>query len=152
MIYFAMGPDSKKVFTLGTDRRSEEDFIEVLLFYGIGIVVDVRRFPNSKIPTFTKSQLTKLLAAEGLKYTFLGAELGGLRKGGYAAFAETEEFRRSIDTLEGILDNCICGTGAIMCAERFPWKCHRRWIAREMHRRGWHVTHIIDKGKVWVPK
>jgi len=44
------------------------------------------------------------------------------------------------------------GASVIVCAERFPWKCHRRWIARELHRRGWQVEHIIDKGKVWIPK
>jgi uncharacterized protein (DUF488 family) len=40
---------------------------------------------------------------------------------------------------------------AVVCAERFPWKCHRRWIAKEMSKRGWHVVHIIDKGKLWEP-
>ncbi len=149
MIYFAMEPDTGKVFTLGTDRRSEEDFIEILLFYGIDIVIDVRSFPSSKIPIFMKSHLIKLLESEGLRYTFLGAELGGFRKGGFAAYARTDDFVRGVDALEGILAE---GTGAILCAEKFPWKCHRRWIARELHRRGWLITHIIDKGKVWVPK
>lgn len=149
MIYFAMSPELKKVFTLGTDRRSEEDFIEILFFYGIDLIADVRSFPSSKIPTFARSYLARLLETEGLKYAFLGAELGGFRKGGYAAYARTEDFMRGIDKLEGILAG---GAGAIICAERFPWKCHRRWIARELHLRGWQVTHIIDKGKVWVPK
>jgi uncharacterized protein (DUF488 family) len=39
----------------------------------------------------------------------------------------------------------------IICAERFPWKCHRRWIARELSKGGWKVIHIIDKGKEWIP-
>ncbi len=144
-----MDQESKNVFTLGTDRRSEEDFVELLLFYGIELIVDVRSFPSTKIPTFTRSYLTKLLQTEGVKYAFLGSELGGFRKGGYAAFVRTDDFRCGIDKLEELLKE---GIGAIICAERFPWKCHRRWIARELHRRGWHVIHIIDKGKVWVPK
>jgi uncharacterized protein (DUF488 family) len=149
MIYFAMAPDFKKVFTLGTDRRSEEDFVEILLSYGIDIIVDVRRFPTSKMTAFTQAHLIKLLKMEGLRYSFLGAELGGFRKGGYGAFAQTDEFRGGIDSIEEIL---LKNTGAILCAERFPWKCHRRWIARELGRRGWQVIHIIDKGKVWIPK
>jgi len=144
-----MEPNSKQVFTLGTDRRSEEDFIEILLSYKIEILIDVRSYPSSKIPTFTRANLSSLLDKEGIKYIFMGKELGGFRKGGFAAYASTEEFRRGVDKLEEILAE---GTGVIMCAERFPWKCHRRWIARELHRRGRHVIHIIDKGKVWIPK
>lgn len=149
MIYFAVQPPSRKIFTLGTGRRSEEDFIEILLFYGIECIIDVRRYPTSKIPTFSRAYLVNLLEQEGLKYAFLGPELGGFRRGGYDAYAKTEAFRHGIDTLEGIAAK---GTAAILCAERFPWKCHRRWIARELHRRGWHIEHVIDKGKVWIPK
>ena len=144
-----MGPYSKRIFTLGTSNRSEEDFIEIILSYGINIAADVRSFPRSKIPTFTQEYLADLLRREGLKYFFLGRELGGLRKGGYNAYAETDAFRMGIDKLEEI---AAAGRVAIICAEKFPWKCHRRWIARELHRRGWTIEHIIDKGKVWIPK
>ena len=142
-------PSAKRIFTLGTSNRSEEDFIEIILSYRINIVADVRSFPRSKIPIFIQENLTTLLCREGLKYSFLGRELGGLRKGGYDAYAKTDEFRLGIDKLEEI---AASGTVVIICAERFPWKCHRRWIAMELHRRGWSVEHIIDKGKVWIPK
>jgi hypothetical protein len=39
---------------------------------------------------------------------------------------------------------------AFICAERLPWRCHRRFIARELEKRGWQVIHIIDKGRDWV--
>lgn len=139
----------KQIYTLGTDRRSEEDFIEILLFYDIKIVIDVRSFPRSKIPTFTKENLSGLLEREKLTYVFLGPELGGFRKGGYEAYASTENFMAGISKLEEI---AISSTSVIICAEKLPWKCHRRWVARELHRRGWTVEHLIDKGKVWIPK
>lgn len=139
----------KRIYTLGTDRRSEEDFIEILLAYDIRMVIDVRRFPTSKMKTFVGGYLEVLLTREGIGYHHLGIQLGGFRKGGYAAYAETEEFRNGINRLEEIAGDT---TSVILCAERFPWKCHRRWIARELHRRGWQVEHIIDKGRVWVPK
>jgi uncharacterized protein (DUF488 family) len=138
----------KKIYTLGTSRRSEEDFIEILLAYDIKTVIDVRRFPKSKIQAFTKDYLNGLLKKEGVIYIFLGLELGGFRKGGYEVYCTTEEFKKGIDKLE----NAIHDTAVIICAEKFPWKCHRKWIARELHRRGWLIEHIIDKGKVWVPK
>jgi uncharacterized protein (DUF488 family) len=138
----------KKIYTLGTSRRSEEDFIEILLFYDIKTVIDVRRFPKSKLQIFNKEYLQDLLEREGISYVFLDVELGGFRKGGYEAYTETEDFKHGIDKLEESVNN----NAVIICAERFPWKCHRRWIARELHRRGWLVEHIIDKGKVWIPK
>ncbi len=144
-----MSDNPRRIFTLGTSRRSEEDFIEILLNYDIRTVIDVRSFPKSRIPTFTRSYLENLLLRENINYVFLGRELGGFRKGGYEAYTDTEKFREGIDMLE----SHACGDNAvIICAEKFPWKCHRRWIARELHKRGWHIEHIIDKGKVWVPK
>lgn len=139
----------KKIYTLGTGLRSEEDFIEILLAYNIQSVLDVRSYPKSKIPVFNREPLEILLNAEGIEYHFLGKELGGFRKGGYVGYTLTENFTKGIDLLESI---AIMKPSVIICAERFPWKCHRRWIARELHRRGWEIDHIIDKGKVWIPK
>ncbi len=139
----------KKIYTLGTDRRSQEDFVEILFSYGIRILIDVRSFPKSKLPQFNRENLSDLLKREGIEYHFLGRELGGFKKGGYAAYIVTEEFRKGIELLENF---AVASPAVIVCAERFPWKCHRKWISRELHHRGWEVDHIIDKGKLWIPK
>ncbi len=139
----------KTIYTLGTDRRSEEDFIEILHAYEIEALIDVRRFPKSKISLFSRENLEGLLVREGIKYYFLGKELGGFRKGGYTAYIITEDFNKGIEKIESI---AIQKASVIICAERFPWKCHRRWIARELNKRGWQVEHILDKGKVWIPR
>lgn len=139
----------KKIFTLGTGRRDEEDFVEILLAYNINALIDVRRFPKSRSPVFSRPNLERLLESEGIEYHYLGMELGGFRKGEYEAYALTDEFLRGIEKIESIARD---KTAVIACAERFPWKCHRKWISRELHRRGWAVEHIIDKGKVWIPK
>jgi uncharacterized protein (DUF488 family) len=139
----------KKIFTLGTSRRSEEDFIEILLAYNIDALIDVRSFPRSKTIIFNRPNLEGLLKREGIGYYYLGQELGGFRKGGYIAYALTTDFMLGIEKLEAIASDKL---SVIVCAERFPWKCHRKWISRELHKRGWDVEHIIDKGKVWIPK
>jgi uncharacterized protein (DUF488 family) len=139
----------KRIFTLGTGRRSEEDFVEILLSYNIEVLVDVRSFPKSKMPAFNREYLEGLLEREGIEYHYLGKELGGFRKGGYEVYTLTDVFRKGIEELEGIAEDRVA---VFICAERFPWKCHRRWISRELHRRGWRVEHIIDKGRVWVPR
>jgi uncharacterized protein (DUF488 family) len=139
----------KRIYTLGTGRRSEEDFVEILLSYDIEVLIDVRSLPRSKLPIFRKENLENLLSREGIEYHFLGKELGGFRKGGYTSYIITDDFRKGIDLLESVAAG---KTSVIVCAERFPWKCHRKWISRELHKRGWEVDHIIDKGKLWIPK
>ncbi|NWF76818.1 MAG: DUF488 domain-containing protein [Nitrospirae bacterium] len=139
----------KKIYTLGTDRRTEEDFIEILLAYSIQSLIDVRSFPRSRITIYIKENLENLLIQQGIDYHYLGKELGGFRKGGYVSYIITDEFIKGIELLESIAEQ---KNSVIICAEKFPWKCHRRWIARELQKRGWIVEHIIDKGKVWVPK
>jgi uncharacterized protein (DUF488 family) len=139
----------KKIYTLGTDRRSEEDFIEILFAYDIKSLIDVRSYPKSRIPIFTRENLKILLDREGIAYHFLGKELGGFRKGGYVSYLVTDDFLKGIELLESIAMRSV---SVIICAERFPWKCHRKWISRELHKRGWQVEHIIDKGKLWIPR
>ena len=137
------------IYTLGTGLRSAEDFIEILLAYEVRAVIDVRSFPRSRIPHFSKLSLSELLTTNGIVYHFLGKELGGFRKGGYTAYVTTKEFSHGVGMLEVISGETV---SAIICSERFPWKCHRKWISRELQHRGWVVEHIIDKGKVWKPK
>lgn len=137
------------IYTIGTDLRTGEDFIEILLACEIRAFIDVRSFPKSRLPHFNKDALQEFLESNGIRYHFLGKELGGLRKGGYVSYSMTEEFLAGIEMLEGIAR----GTTAVLaCAERFPWKCHRRWIAKELRERGWSVHHIIDKGNIWIPQ
>lgn len=138
-----------KIYTLGTDLRGEEDFVEILDHYGIGVLLDVRSFPRSRYPVFSRGRLDRLLRENGIDYLFMGRELGGFRKGGYESYAESEEFSAAVDRVQEV---ARAKAAVIVCAERFPWKCHRRWIARELHRRGWNVVHILDVDKTWEPK
>ena len=137
------------IYTLGTSTRTEEEFIELLTHYRIETVVDVRSFPQSRFEHFKRENLTRILEGEGFGYVYLGKELGGFRKGGYLAYAKTAPFQEGISHLEEIGRK---GIPAFICAERFPWKCHRRFIAASLGERGWKVEHIIEKGRVWIPK
>jgi len=138
-----------KIYTLGTSLRSLEDFIEILHFHDIESVIDVRSFPISKIPHFTKSSLETILRHEGIEYHFLGKELGGFRKGGYEEYSRGKEFADGIRLLEKIAKQ---KQSVIICAERFPWKCHRKYISGALSKKGWYIEHIIDKNRIWIPK
>jgi uncharacterized protein (DUF488 family) len=137
------------IYTLGTSTRSEQEFVELLKHYHIETAVDVRSFPQSRFEHFNRENLTRMLEGEGFGYVYLGKELGGFRKGGYLAYTKTAPFQEGISNLEEIGRE---GVTAFFCAERFPWKCHRRFIASSLEERGWKVEHIIEKGRVWRPR
>ena len=139
---------SDAVYSLGTSTRSKAEFARVLQRHGIAVIIDVRRFPTSRIQHFNQQALVQLLADAHIEYVHLGENLGGYRNGGYRAFTATSEFRQGIDIVErAALKRRI----AILCAERLPWRCHRRFITAELEKRGWHVEHIIDEEQSWLP-
>lgn len=137
------------VYTLGTSNRDPEEFLAVLASLEVDLVVDVRRFPKSRFTHFNQDRLSELLSGAGFGYVHLGEDLGGYRSGGYPAFMSTDRFRRGLCRLEELArDRSV----VILCAERLPWRCHRRFIAREMERHGFMVSHVIDQERTWTPR
>lgn len=141
-----MSTKTKIVYTLGTSNREEEEFIELLKFYNIKAIIDVRRFPTSKWEHFKKEKLKVLLKKESIHYFYLGRELGGYRKEGYESYTQTVSFKKGIEKLEKIATRI---NSALMCAEKLPWRCHRRFIGKALQEKGWKVTHVIEKQKIW---
>lgn len=137
------------IYTLGTSTRPFEEFLTLFKDHQIEVGVDVRSFPTSQFPHFIREHLEKALESEGIHYQYLGKELGGFRKSGYLAYMESDSFRKGLERLEEIGRQ---KRTAFFCSERFPWKCHRRWIARKLIQKGWKVVHIIEIGKIWIPK
>ena len=144
-----MNPERDKlIYTLGTSTRSSEEFIKILTSRGIEVAADVRRFPSSRYEHFCREKLAGLLSEAGINYVYLGEELGGYRRGGYQSFTATSEFQTGLKKLEEIAQD---KRTAIICAERLPWRCHRRFIALELGKRRWQVNHIIDQEREWSP-
>jgi uncharacterized protein (DUF488 family) len=154
-----MTPKQQTVWTVGHSTRPLSVFLELLAENGIGILVDVRRFPGSRRhPQFGQDALRESLASVGIEYVHQ-EELGGHRKArpdsrntewrnvsfrGYADYMETEEFKAGIERL---LDFAKREPTAIMCAEAVWWRCHRGLIADDLKSQGIAVWHIMDKGK-----
>ncbi len=110
----------------------------------------MRSFPVSKrFPHFSQEILKNELAEEGFTYVYLGKELGGYRKGGYENHLKTSLFKKGLEALKELAER---KTTVFICAERFPWKCHRRYIAQELEKESWQVEHIIEKDRVWIPQ
>lgn len=144
-----MSNQPDKIYSAGTSTRSETEFIELMKTYGIKTLADVRRFPTSKLEHFRRENLEVYLKRESITYVYLGDELGGYRKGGYEAHLLTEEFMQGLKKLERLALN---EPTVFVCAERLPWRCHRRFIGNALRNRGWEVIHIIEKDKVWQPE
>jgi len=130
------------IYSVGHSTRDLEEFLKLLNLYGVRNLADVRRFPTSRFAHFTKEALERHLAGAMVAYVYLGHELGGYRRGGYEAYMNTQAFREGLGLLEKLART---GPTAFMCAEKLPWRCHRRFIARVLCSRGWKVIHIIDE-------
>ncbi len=139
------------IFTIGHSNHSLELFINLLKSHKIDVLVDVRSKPFSRFsPQFNKEGLEKAVKAGGIKYLFLGRELGGRPQDSefydnqgfvlYSRIAESPLFHEGIDRLiKGIKTYRV----AVMCGEENPANCHRRLlIGRVLAKRGVSVRHI----------
>jgi uncharacterized protein (DUF488 family) len=136
------------IYSLGTSTRSKSEFTGLLQKHGIELVIDVRRFPTSRFEHFTQEALRQLLTGLQIDYVYLGTELGGYRSSGYQAFTTTPEFEQGIKIVE---NKARQKKSVILCAERLPWRCHRRFTTSGLEKRGWQVEHIIDEKRTWIP-
>lgn len=139
----------KIIYTLGSSLRSEEEFLELIGSYHIQLVIDVRRFPVSKLEHFNKNNLSASLKGLGVEYLYMGEQLGGYRRGGYQSYMETQQFQQGVAEVMRWANRY---NTTLLCAERFPWRCHRRFIAQALEGEGWVVVHILERDKTWMRK
>jgi uncharacterized protein (DUF488 family) len=128
------------IWDIGHSTRKLEDFLKILKKNNIELLVDVRRFPSSKkFPHFNKENLEIELKKMGIEYLWLGEKLGGFRKGGYEKWMESDEFREGFQILK---EKASKFKTAIMCAESYFMRCHRRFILELIRKNGWQTNHI----------
>jgi uncharacterized protein (DUF488 family) len=133
------------LYTVGHSTRSLDELVDLLKDYGVTQLVDVRHYPMSRRnPQFNRDYLVTELPARGIAYFWEGQTLGGFRQGGYEAYMAKPAFAKGVARLEALVQRAPT---AIMCAEIVWFRCHRRFIAREMTSRGYRVTHIVTSGK-----
>ena len=137
------------IYTIGSSTRKIDDFIYILRKFEIQALVDVRRFPQSRLAHFAQKSLSLELESHRIRYFYLGDTLGGFRKKGYEDYTQTQDFTTGIEKLKSIATQFVT---VFMCAERFPWRCHRRFIAQHLEKDGWRVIHILDEERTWEPK
>jgi uncharacterized protein (DUF488 family) len=145
-----------EVFTIGHSTHPIETFVGLLKAAAITAISDVRSRPYSRMnPQFNRENLNKVLSAAGVKYVFLGKELGArsedpncYRNGQvqYDILAKTELFSQGI---ERVLAGAKKYRIALMCAEKEPLDCHRTiLVARKLVEQGVQVSHILADGSI----
>lgn len=151
-----MNEQRHPVLTVGHSTHSIDAFLALLRQHGVTALADVRSTPFSRVnPQFNKETLMRSLKAHGIKYVFLGRELGARSddrscyengRVQYARLARTELFRRGLDrVMRGAHDHRI----ALMCAEKEPVECHRTLlVARALVENGVTVAHILADGSM----
>lgn len=144
-----MSPSRFTVLTIGHSNRSVEDFLEMLGEHKVRTLVDIRSFPTSKVEHFKREEMERWLPAYGVEYVWLGAELGGYRRGGYQAHMKTELFGEGIEKLLRVAEK---GRACIMCMEKSPKYCHRRFVSARLQEKDAEVIHILEKGQVSLMK
>jgi uncharacterized protein (DUF488 family) len=137
------------IYSIGHSTRTFEEFIDILKHFKIELLIDVRQFPGSKkFPHFNKEILEIELPKTNIQYIHF-PELGGFRKEGYLAFSQTKEFSEAIKKLLEIVDE---RTAVIMCAEKFFWRCHRKYVSSALVNFGNQIVHILDREKIYEHK
>ena len=144
------------VLTIGHSTHPLESFIALLRRQRVSAVADVRSAPYSRFsPQFNREPLTEALEAEGIRYVYLGNELGG-RSDDPACYEEgqvrydrilkTERFRSG---LARVVNSAAKYRITLMCAEKEPLDCHRTLlVARALNEQGVDVAHVHADGRL----
>lgn len=144
------------LFTIGYSGLNSEAFADLLIKNNVDVVCDVRSTPYSSYkPDFSRGPFRAFLNKFGIKYAFMGDQLGArpadrsCYDGGQATYeriSASEPFKAGLNRLRS-------GVGqlnlALVCSERDPLECHRAvLVCRNLYDLHPHIKHIHCDGSV----
>ncbi len=160
-LFQASNNNAPTIFSIGHSNQSIETFLSLLQQHKIQVLVDVRSSPYSKyVPHFNGTPLAIAVRQVGIKYMFMGKELGGRPDGDefydadshvlYNRVAEASFFLNGIKRLkEGGRTYRV----AIMCSEEDPTACHRHLlVGRVLAKQEVNLFHIRKDGHIQTEK
>lgn len=131
--------------------------MSLLAQHGIEVLVDIRSYPYSKYTThFNSPELKSAVFRQGLKYLFMGKELGGrpddrtlYDEAGRVKYSRVAQSPLFLEGLARLLKGIEKYRVALMCSEEDPAGCHRHLlVARVLTMQGIEVGHIRGDGRV----
>src|SRR5437870_4228181 len=115
-------------FTVGHSNHSLHDFLALLASHAIEVLVDTRSHPYSKYVThFNREELAAALKQAGVKYLYLGRELGGrpdeeeyFDAEGHVLYYRVAKSRLFLEGIERLEAGSRQYRVALMCSEEDP--------------------------------
>jgi uncharacterized protein (DUF488 family) len=144
-------------FTIGHSNHDLEAWLALVRRHQIQVVVDTRSSPYSKyVPQFDRELVQRSLEQAGVRYLFLGDDLGGRPANPayydgsghvlYSRLRDDAHFQAAIARLESGMERFSV---ALLCGEEDPAHCHRRLlIGRVLSERGHTMLHIRGDGRL----
>jgi uncharacterized protein (DUF488 family) len=152
---------SHAIWTVGHSNQSFDAFANLLASEGIEFVADVRSYPYSRFaPQYNREPLQSALRIRGIRYVFMGEELGGRPAADehydaeghalYGPMSQEPGFRDAVDRLAtGAESHRI----ALLCSEADPRSCHRRLlVGKVLTEQGVELHHILADGSVQIER
>ena len=152
-----MADPAPGILTIGHSNHPLESLLALLQQHQVAVVVDTRSSPYSKYsPQYDRQALQAALSRSGIRYVYLGDELGGRPEGPefyddeghvlYYRVAESPKFLQGLARLEHQLREA---RAVMLCSEEDPAACHRRLlIGRVLAERGVQIDHIRGDGRL----
>ena len=148
-----------ELWTIGHSNHEADHFLRLLASCSVDVLADMRSQPYARYAShFSQAPLRRLVEDAGLRYLFLGRELGGrppepeMYDGDdYALYGRLAESQRFTDGLRRLRDSMASGRVAMMCSEEDPTDCHRRLLVTRALLQGdapLRVTHIRGDGRL----
>jgi uncharacterized protein (DUF488 family) len=142
---------AKKVYTIGYEGKTIDEFVEQLKKAGVKRVADVRKITSSRKRDFSKTRFGEILAKNGIEYV-------GMRDLGtpyevrriYKSGGALEEFLRKYEGYVSSVPDAIARLEAIagekstviMCYENDAKRCHRQVLSKRLMKKGFEVVDL----------
>jgi len=132
------------VFTIGYERRTQEELVRELTEAGVTLLADVRELPLSRRRGFSKTALALALGEAGISYEhhralgnpkpFRDAWKSGDAAAGIAGYRShlAGPSSAAVDALAGRVSH---GGVCLLCVEHDAASCHRRLLAEALAER-----------------
>ena len=137
---------TQSVVSIGYERRSVADLVQILAAQGVVKLIDVRELPISRRPGFSKVPLATSLEAAGIEYVHLGVAGNPHRKEKHDIDLCLLLYADHLSQHPGILDRVAReisdGLTAVLCYERNHHECHRSILLEALVSRG-HEADVI---------
>jgi uncharacterized protein (DUF488 family) len=142
------------LFTIGHSDHEMPQFVSLLTRHGIDSIADVRSHPYSRFHgQFNRETIAEFLKRAGIRYMFLGRELGARRteresyrdkQARYDLICRLPAFQEGLERLRrGMASERMC----LLCAEKDPITCHRTvLVCRHLRSEPINIRHILEDG------